>query len=260
MQISHIYNIVARQQFCNMGKSNHLVLGFAGYARTGKDMVGSTIKNLCFPDTVKIAKLASSLREIIVSEQYCPPDIDVYSEEEEMKKKARPYLVKKAQELRKTDPDFFVKKIVEQIQTTPSKYEIPQLTIITDIRYENEVDYLTNSFSNFEFIVLHRNDAKPASEEENYFTTRLYNVVSQYANGSYLFIPELAKYTNGDQSLLSNQIVTTSLIAEVLTFGLLDFSKNKSFILENLTPQALDAFQTINQLGINLKHLNENFL
>lgn len=239
-----------------MEKSNHLVLGFAGYARTGKDMVGSTVKNLCVPNSVEILKLASSLREIIVAEKYCPKGINIYSEDEEMKKKARPYLVSKAQEIRKEDPDFFVKKIVEQIKN--SSHE--KIHVLTDIRYENEVDYLTNSFSNFEFIVLHRHDAKPATEEENNFTTRLYNVVSQYKNGSYLFIPELAKYTNGDQSLLSNQIVTTSLMAEVLTYGLPDFSKNKEFIIENLTPKALDAFQTISQLNLNLKHLNENYL
>jgi hypothetical protein len=240
-----------------MEKSNHLVLGFAGYARTGKDMLGSTVKNLCAPNSVEILKLASSLREIIVAEQYCPKGIDVYSEDEEMKKKARPYLVKKAQELRKDDPDFFVKKIVEQIKQTPYDNRI---SVLTDIRYENEVDYLTNSFSNFEFIVLHRHNAKPASDEENNFTTQLYNVVSQYKNGSYLFIPELAKYTNGDQNLLSNQIVTTSLMAEILTYGLPDFSKNKEFILENLTPHSLDAFQTISHLNLNLRFLNENYL
>lgn len=239
-----------------MEKSNKLVLGLAGYARTGKDMVGTTIMNLCKPGTVKIVKLASYLRKVLAEEKSLPKGINIYSEDPNMKKKARPFLVKKAQELRKEDPDFFVKKLTEEIINDASD----SIYIITDVRYENEVDYLSEIFPNFEFIVLHRKNAVPATEEEEYYTTRLYNVASQYANGTHLFIPEIAKYIEADQKLLSNSIVTASLIHDTITFGLPDFSKIKLAISDNLTDFSMNALTTVQELNLDLKYLEKHFL
>ena len=245
-----------RQHLSIMERSNKLVLGLAGYARTGKDMVGTTIMNLCKPGTVKIVKLASYLRKIIAEEKSTPKGINIFSEDPEMKKKARPFLVKKAQELRKSDPDFFVKKLTEDIISDTSD----TIYVITDVRYENEVDYLSEVFTNFEFIVLHRKNAVPATEEEEYYTTRLYNVTSQYSNGTHLFIPEIAKYIEGDQRFLSNLIVRASLIHDTITFGLPDFSKIKIAISENLTPFSLNALATVQELNLDLKYLEKHFL
>lgn len=239
-----------------MEKNNRLVLGLAGYARTGKDMVGGTIAKMCAKDTVKILKLASSLRRILTEEKSLPRGVDIYSEDPVMKIKARPFLVAKAQELRKGDPDFFVKELIKEIDTTPPDC----LCIITDVRYENEVDYLSNYYNNFEFIVINRHGAKPGSEEERTYTTPLYDGITQYRNGTYLFVPELAKYVESDQELLSNNIVSSVLISEVLTFGLPDFSRNKLFITEKMTKKGIDSVETIEALGLNLKYLEENYL
>jgi hypothetical protein len=239
-----------------MIKSSKLVLGLAGYARTGKDMVGSTIQSMCTKNSVKIVKLASYLRKILKEEKLIPKGIDIYSEDPAMKKKARPFLVKKAQDMRAKDPDVFVKKLVADIiaDTSATVY------IITDVRYENEVDYLNKVFPNFEFIVLHRKGARPATEEEEYYTTKLYDVANQYPNGTHLFVPEIAKYIEGSDKLLANTIVSTALIHDVLTFGLPDFSKTKIAITESLYPVKYNDLVTVQELGIDLKYLEKNFL
>jgi hypothetical protein len=81
-----------------MKSQEKLVLGIAGYARTGKDMVGSTLVKMCKKNSVRIVKLAASLREIVKADPKTPKWMNVYSEEPKMKSEVRPLLVKTAQE------------------------------------------------------------------------------------------------------------------------------------------------------------------
>lgn len=233
-----------------------LVLGLAGFARTGKDMVGDSIKNMCNPNAVNILKLATPLRHLLKEDKSVPKNIDVFSEDPLMKVKARPYLIKKAQELRENDPLFFAKKVKEQINLTSDR----SLSIITDVRYVNEVDYLSEQFDNFEFIVLKRADMKPASDEEERYTTELYDTVDQFRNGSSVFVPELSEHLNKNKTLLSTQLIHSALINEILTYGLPDFSRIKNFLHDNFTLSAADAVNTVASLGLDLRHLHENYL
>jgi hypothetical protein len=239
-----------------MKSKEKLVLGIAGYARTGKDMVGSTLVKMCKKNSVRIVKLASSLREIVKADPKTPKWMNVYSEEPKMKSEVRPLLVKTAQEKRKKDPYFFTNKVIEDIK----KHEEETLHVITDVRYEDEVCLLSETFPNFEFIALHRKDMQPSTEEEEKYTSPLYDAIDQYTNGTSLFIPELSQYLEADQKFMSNHIVTAALVAEVLTLGLPDFSKNKLFITENLTEVGYDAMQTVSELGINLNYLEKHYL
>ncbi len=239
-----------------MSNKTKLVLGLAGYARTGKDMVGEIIKGMCVPNSVNIVKLATPLREIVKKDPATPKYIDAYSEDVLAKSKARPFLIKKAQELRAQDPLFFAKKVKESINMTSEK----SLTIITDVRYVNEVDYLSEAFENFEFIALKRADMKPCSGEEETYTTALYDVVDQFRNGTSVFVPELANHLSENATLLSTQVIQASVINEILTYGLPDFSRIKNFLHDNFTKQAADSVETVATLGIDLKFLHENYL
>lgn len=140
------------------------MIGISGYARSGKDTFGEALKNILnkYGIKAKTYALATQLKFDISFLTEGDFNISAFTKDNEEKKIIRPLLVGYGEAWRKANPDHW-------IEILDSSLEPRVLPIITDIRYENEADYvlenqgfllnLSRSLPNGDFV-------QPANEEE----------------------------------------------------------------------------------------------
>lgn len=141
-----------------------LIFGVSGVARAGKDTfakyLSSKLERMTLPHV--ISSFAQNLKQSLdplTKEMF---NISAFTEKEDEKKLLRPLFVALGTDVaRKYDKDFWVKRIEKKVTSCLNNNII---TIIPDVRYENEVKWIKSLGG----IVIHitRMGTKPANFEE----------------------------------------------------------------------------------------------
>ncbi len=113
------------------------MIGISGYARSGKDTFGESLARILgsYGVKAKTYALATQLKYDINFLTEGDFGISAFTKDDQEKKIIRPLLVGYGEAWRKADPEHWI-SIVD------SNLEPRTLAIITDIRYENEADYI----------------------------------------------------------------------------------------------------------------------
>lgn len=135
-------------------------VGFCGYAGVGKDTFGDIYYNylIRYFNVAKEA-LADNVKkdlQTFIFEQY---NFDIFTCSREQKELVRDLLVFYAEKRRKEDPDYWIKRLNNSI-----KYGNYDSVIITDIRYQNEVEWIHDNGGIV--IMIDRIGVGPANETE----------------------------------------------------------------------------------------------
>ena len=140
------------------------MIGISGYARSGKDTFGESLVKILADYQIKSKTyaLATQLKHDINFLTEGDFKISAFTKDDAEKKIIRPLLVGYGEAWRRANPDHWIEII-------DSNLEPKTLSIITDIRYENEADYI---LENQGFLLnLNRSNLDgtfigPANEEE----------------------------------------------------------------------------------------------
>lgn len=144
-------------------KFKHKIIGISGNARSGKDTLGRNMVSILSDSGIK-AKTFSFAHELKKSvdgfliEQL---GISAFTEDSDEKKIIRPFLVNWGTEImRKKDSEHWIKSIEKKLSDNC-------VNIITDVRFENELDWVKEKDGLSVF--LSREGISPANsyEEEN---------------------------------------------------------------------------------------------
>jgi hypothetical protein len=113
------------------------MIGISGYARTGKDTFGDSLQRILLSYGIKSKTyaLATQLKYDITFLTEGDFNISAFTKNDEEKKIIRPLLVGYGEAWRKANPDHW-------LEILDSNLEPKTLPIITDIRYENEADWI----------------------------------------------------------------------------------------------------------------------
>jgi hypothetical protein len=113
------------------------MIGISGYARSGKDTFGEALQRILkeYGIKAKTYALATQLKHDITFLTEGDFNISAFTKDDQEKKIIRPLLVGYGEAWRRADPEHWL-SIVD------SNLEPKTLPIITDIRYENEADYI----------------------------------------------------------------------------------------------------------------------
>jgi hypothetical protein len=133
-----------------------IIILLRGFSNSGKDFVGNIIINQY---GYKGFSFADSLKKI-VSEKYNISLELLYSQEG--KKMIynndityRQLLINEALKLKETEPDIFAKHCCDNMQSNIMQSNIMQRIIITDWRFNNELDILKQNFPHAKIIPVH---------------------------------------------------------------------------------------------------------
>lgn len=141
------------------------IIGICGNARSGKDTLADLISEALSDIGVKCRKiaLADSLKEECQDLVWNNLGIDVFTQDSREKSIIRPLLVTWGTHVRrKLNPDVWIEKLSDKISEN-------EVTIIPDIRYKNEFEWLRslNSYCLFvDRIDADGNPILPANDEE----------------------------------------------------------------------------------------------
>jgi hypothetical protein len=144
-----------------------MVIGISGAARSGKDtffyLLNEKMKKMnfscnrsAFADNIK-----QELKDVILNNF----GIDVFNPSEKEKNLIRPLLVAYGTDLgRALDENIWIKRILPKIKKEQKQQDV--ISVITDIRYPNEQNFLRNTFNNFQSVHIERFNCPPANKEE----------------------------------------------------------------------------------------------
>lgn len=113
------------------------MIGISGFARSGKDTFGEALQKILanYGIKAKTYALATQLKIDIANFIQSEFGIDSFTKDDEDKKIIRPLLVGYGEAWRMANPDHW-------LEILDSNLEPRTLPIITDIRYENESNYI----------------------------------------------------------------------------------------------------------------------
>jgi hypothetical protein len=145
-------------------QENNMIIGIGGYARTGKDTFGEALVNVLSRYGIKSKTYALATQLKIDLDALTKSDfgISAFTKDDSEKYIIRPLLVGYGESWRKANPDHW-------LEILNSNIELSTLSVITDIRYENEADWILKN--NGQVIYLNRRlpdgtYVKPANNEE----------------------------------------------------------------------------------------------
>lgn len=126
----------------------HVIIPIAGFARAGKDTLANAIFDHLEKDepeySVVIMKFADALKESLqVSLDEAGVAVDVFTEDSAKKAALRPLLVAYGEYCRRQNPNVWVDKVVEIINTWADDTLLDSdsagsVVIVPDLRYSNE--------------------------------------------------------------------------------------------------------------------------
>lgn len=140
------------------------MIGISGFARSGKDTFGEALQKILanYGIKAKTYALARQLKIDIDSFTQSEFGIDAFTKNDEDKKIIRPLLVGYGEAWRIANPDHW-------LEILDSNLEPRTLPIITDIRYGNEADYVSENkgfLLNINRVLPDGNFVKAANKEE----------------------------------------------------------------------------------------------
>ena len=140
------------------------MIGISGYARSGKDTFGEClVKKLSeYGINAKVYALATQLKYDIDFLTKSDFGISAFTKDDGEKYIIRPILVGYGESWRRANPDHWIKIL-------DSNFEPRTLPIITDIRYENEADWILEKkgfLLNLNRQISENEFVKPANKEE----------------------------------------------------------------------------------------------
>jgi hypothetical protein len=140
------------------------MIGISGYARSGKDTFGDALVKILkqYGIRAKTYALATQLKTDIDFLTKSDFGISAFTKDDAEKYIIRPLLVGYGESWRKANPNHW-------IEVLDSNLESGTLTIITDIRYENEADYVLENqgfLLNINRSIDENSFIGPANEEE----------------------------------------------------------------------------------------------
>lgn len=141
-----------------------MLIGISGAARSGKDSFyllfkeilseSANIERSAFADELK-----KDIRPLLLEKFNI--DVDSYSDEE--KETVRPLMVSYGTLARSIDKNFWIKKISNKVE---KEQESNIISIITDVRYPNEQEWIKENFKDSINIFIQRLGNNPANEDE----------------------------------------------------------------------------------------------
>lgn len=142
-----------------------MIIGISGFARSGKDTFYNIFKKI-YPKRDLISRIAfadqikEDLKPLLISNF----KIDPFKCSDKEKEIIRPLMVSYGTHVaRSIDKDFWIKKVEPKITHNQNNNLI---SVITDIRYENEQNFLKKNFENVHLVHINRFNFGPANEEE----------------------------------------------------------------------------------------------
>ena len=139
------------------------IIGISGNARSGKDTVGTILKNIFEQKgmPVKIVSFAQKLREEV--DEFCIDKLGIsaFTTDDIEKKIIRPFLVCWGTEIRRTLDESHWINALERGMAADSD---DTLYIVTDVRFENEFDWIKRLGGHT--VYLERDAIAPANEYE----------------------------------------------------------------------------------------------
>ena len=142
------------------------IIGFAGFARAGKDTCADMVREM-FPDVYTRSAFANALKDecglmlSMVDDDF--PDLH----DDRSKVKYRDFLVFWGKFRRQQQEDYWIKKLNNSEMAKRRKNSKSRLgTVISDVRYPNEVDWIHKNGGIV--IYISRPSAVPANSEEHY--------------------------------------------------------------------------------------------
>lgn len=116
-----------------------MIIGISGYARSGKDTFGLSLQRILksFKINSDIDAFANVLKSDINEFLLKKFNISAFTKNDLEKVLIRPMLVAYGESKRNQDPNYWIKQIEKNIKN--------KLTIITDVRYENEAKWIIDN-------------------------------------------------------------------------------------------------------------------
>jgi hypothetical protein len=139
--------------------ANSLIIGLGSKAQIGKDYAAAQLKKYFDIERIAFAdELKNDLKYLFERNGF---DFDMLMAEPALKTKARPLLVSYGQVMREFNPDIWINRALK------NKELQHQVTIITDVRFPNEVNVLKSLGGQYVEII---SDVPPANETEAYYS------------------------------------------------------------------------------------------
>ncbi len=116
-----------------------MIIGISGYARSGKDTFGISLQRILktYKVNSEINAFANVLKEDLNQFLIDKFNISAFTKNDAEKFLIRPMLVAYGESKRNQNPNYWIDQIKEKAKN--------KLTIITDVRYENEAKWIIDS-------------------------------------------------------------------------------------------------------------------
>ncbi len=117
----------------------NMIIGISGFARSGKDTFGLSLQRILKTYSIEseINAFANVLKNDIDQFLIEKFNISAFTKKENEKSLIRPILVAYGESKRKQDPNYWIDQIKEKSKN--------KLTIVTDVRYENEAKWIIDN-------------------------------------------------------------------------------------------------------------------
>lgn len=153
-------------------KHINTILGLSGVARVGKDSFALHLSDIIrneFNKECQIVSFAHYLKLSINNFIEENTGVSAFTQDTKEKTLIRPLLVAYGMTMRTLNPDYWIMRLEPALKTNQRSGII---SIITDVRFPNEIDYIHN-LKNSSVLHLNRKDLEgeligPANEEEAY--------------------------------------------------------------------------------------------
>ena len=154
-----------------MNNHNTKLYGISGVARAGKDTFAATLVKIISEEDLgscQIISFADALKSDIDDFLLDRVGISAYTQDTDQKSIIRPLLVAYGMTMRTIDPMYWVNKVRIQIEDNIRNSII---SLITDVRFPNEVNFIKDYPCNSCVVHLNRTDSsnkliQPANSEE----------------------------------------------------------------------------------------------
>ena len=168
------------------------IILISGYARSGKDSLATHLKRELELNgrEARVLKFANALKEALQAalNRVGLSHIDVFTEDEELKKLLRPLLVEFGKFARKMHKDVFVKALIKDMEALFCGGV--EYALISDCRYLNESEILRlwaeDTGSIITRLHINRDGLQPANEEERQSIYDLNNAERDFIERTFL--------------------------------------------------------------------------